>query len=183
EHHDEAVPRDEHVEHVTVGEILQARLLQLHAHHDGQEATHQPAHDGEQEIHGADVFVIGGVEPAPNAVGRMGVLAPGCVICVRLACHLACLRVCTRAANRSASANRVRSARDLAPHHSGLASPAILVWSGRLTAMERIISLAFFLSRAFSAAAQSLNVCWFTTRTAIGMNAWSLPHSSEHWPK
>ena len=49
--------------------------------------------------------------------------------------------------------------------------------------MARMISLAFFLSLAFSAAAQSLNVCSFTTRTEIGMKAWSLPHSSEHWPK
>ena len=38
-------------------------------------------------------------------------------------------------------------------------------------------------SRAFTAAAQSLKTCSFTTRTAIGMKAWSLPHSSEHWPK
>ena len=46
-----------------------------------------------------------------------------------------------------------------------------------------MISLAFFLSLAFRAAVQSLNTWSFTTRTAMGMKAWSLPHSSEHWPK
>jgi hypothetical protein len=31
-------------------------------------------------------------------------------------------------------------------------------------------------------ATQASNSGWVTTRTAIGMNEWLMPQSSEHWP-
>jgi hypothetical protein len=46
----------------------------------------------------------------------------------------------------------------------------------------RMISLGFFCLSP-SAPRPVVERLLFTTRTVMGMKAWSLPHSSEHWPK
>ena len=48
---------------------LHARVLQLHAHHDGESAADQPGDDREGQVHRADVFVVGRIEPPRDARG------------------------------------------------------------------------------------------------------------------
>ena len=62
--HDEAVRRGEHIVGVRIGKDLQAGLLQLHPHADRQRAPDDPRQQGEDEVHRADVLVIGGIEIA-----------------------------------------------------------------------------------------------------------------------
>ena len=64
----------EHVEHVGIGEVLQAGLLQLQSHRNRQHQPNNPADHGEDEVHGADVFVVGRVQPAPSAGGSVVVI-------------------------------------------------------------------------------------------------------------
>jgi len=68
EHHDQAVTGHEHVERVRIGKVLQTRLLQFHAHGDGQDATHDAAGDRQYEIQRADVLVVGGKHETPPSM-------------------------------------------------------------------------------------------------------------------
>ena len=83
EDHEQPVGGHEHVVHVLAGierrlagleaidhggqtvEDLDAGLLQLHAHDDRQSAADHPRHDGEDQIHRADVLVVGRIDIAP----------------------------------------------------------------------------------------------------------------------
>ncbi len=99
----QAVGGDEHVEHVLAGieggialgaidhggetvENLDARLLQLDAHDDRQDAADQAGEDREPQIHRADVLVVGRIDISPPS-GRMAVIvmSGGCV------CHCSSL--------------------------------------------------------------------------------------------
>jgi hypothetical protein len=55
---------DDVVELVVVGEERVARLHQIVAHDDGEEAADQPGADREDDIERADILVIGRGEPA-----------------------------------------------------------------------------------------------------------------------
>jgi hypothetical protein len=75
EHHDQAVAGHEDVKGVRFLEHLQAGIHQLGAHHHGEEAADAARHDRKDQVHGPDVFVIGGIDVAPPAGGVMGVVA------------------------------------------------------------------------------------------------------------
>src|SRR2546429_3610449 len=47
-----------------MGKDLQTGLLQFHPHADRQRAPDNPRHEGKDEVHRADVLVIGGIEIA-----------------------------------------------------------------------------------------------------------------------
>jgi hypothetical protein len=98
EDHQQAVCGDEHIEHVLAGiqrqtfvnavhhlgktmEILDSRLLQFHAHEDGQNATDKAGENGEPKVHRADVLVVGGEQVAldPRRVIIMRVVRCCCV--------------------------------------------------------------------------------------------------------
>ena len=81
EHHDEAVTRHEHIVGLRIGEILKARLLELETHRDGEEATDQTRDDRENQIHRADVFVIGRHDPTlpTRRVAMVGIMRSRCV--------------------------------------------------------------------------------------------------------
>src|SRR5205807_7210949 len=132
---------------------LQARIHQLGADRDRHSAADQAGHEREHQVHRADVLVIGGIKKAPPAV-RDFVRFPIAVrgVCHRIHCQF--LRVCDRyrAAEVSAAATALCAA---------------------------LLSLPYFCFALLSQVSKSF---WFTTRTAIGIKAWSLPHSSEHWP-
>jgi hypothetical protein len=65
----------EHVEHVSVVENLEPRLLQLESHADGQDGPDHAGDHREHEIHRADVFVVGGIdEAAPTGRNVMRVV-------------------------------------------------------------------------------------------------------------
>ncbi len=83
----------EHVEGVRVGEDLQTGLLELDAHHDGEEATDQPREQREEQVHRADVLVVGGIQIAPPAVRNVmrvvvGVRVSLCHSCLLLSKRL-----------------------------------------------------------------------------------------------
>jgi hypothetical protein len=80
EHHDQPVHRGERVEQLGV-EILQARLEQLQANAQRQDAADHQHREREQQVQGTDVLVVGGEHPAPPAGGRMVVM----VVVVRVA--------------------------------------------------------------------------------------------------
>ena len=65
--HDQAMAGYEHVVGMRVGENLQARLLQFHPNHNGNDSTDQARADREHEVHRADVFVVGRIKIAPPA--------------------------------------------------------------------------------------------------------------------
>ena len=82
EHHDQAVAGDDHVEGLRIGEDLQPRLLQLHAHQDREGGADEAGAEREQEVEGADVLVVGGIHPPPPpargvVVGVIGVCCVG----------------------------------------------------------------------------------------------------------
>src|SRR5262245_37697866 len=58
---------DHHIVGMAVGKELQSRVLQLHAHYDGEDTTDEATHHGKGQVHGADVFVIGGLKPTPQS--------------------------------------------------------------------------------------------------------------------
>src|SRR5690606_22332050 len=62
---------------------LDARLGQLPAHEHGHGAADDARHDGEDQVEGADVLVVGRVDPA-NPAARL-VIVMGVVSCS--ACH------------------------------------------------------------------------------------------------
>src|SRR5262245_4717571 len=64
-------------------EDLDPWLLQLHPHDDRQDAADHPRHDGEDEIHGPDVLVVGRIDIAPPPDGVIRMLARDSV----LVCH------------------------------------------------------------------------------------------------
>jgi len=81
EDHDQGVGGDHHVvavlagldqaelrQQAAVAEHLDARLGQFPADQAGERPAHQARHDGEQQVQGADVLVVGGIHPAAPAV-------------------------------------------------------------------------------------------------------------------
>jgi hypothetical protein len=136
-------------------EILDSRLLQLHAHEDGQNATDKAGEDGEPKVHRADVLVVGGEQVA---------LDPRRVIIMRI------VRCCALAIRAFLATLQL----------FGLAEASSASLPLRCRAAVSSFCASSTSSLAFSA--QALNSSSDTTRTVIGMNAWSLPHSSEHWP-
>ena len=62
---------DEHVEDFRVAENLHAGLHQLGAHAHREHAADHAADHGEDEIHRADVFVVGREHPAPPSGGML----------------------------------------------------------------------------------------------------------------
>ena len=61
--------RNETIVSVRIGEILQARFLQFHAHHDGKTTADNPRDQREDQIHHADVFVVGRINVASPSRG------------------------------------------------------------------------------------------------------------------
>ena len=82
EDHDEAVAGGEHVEGLRILEDLETRLLQLHADGNGEGAAHDPRHDGEDQVHHADVLVVGGEDPAPPSGGDVGIVGVAVAVAV-----------------------------------------------------------------------------------------------------
>ena len=128
----------------------------------------RPRHDGEQQVHRADVLVVGREQPAPQPVGRVRGRGRG-VFRVSLACHVAYLRIPHLAPPRAVPSRAGPRRRPCGYRTRPLSRRPSS--AGELTAALRMISRAFLRSLAFSAAAQSLNTSSFTTRTAIGMKA------------
>ena len=73
EDHDDAVARHEDVVGMGIGEDLHARLLQLEPHADRQSAADDPREKREDQVHRADVLVVGRIDVAPPA-GRVVVV-------------------------------------------------------------------------------------------------------------
>ena len=104
EDHDQAVRRGKHVEHVLAGinrltagleavdhlgqtvENLNARFMQFHAHGYREHPANDPRDNREDQVHGADILVVGRIEVALQS-GRMVVrVMCGC------SCHLSVLK-------------------------------------------------------------------------------------------
>src|SRR5262249_39592149 len=138
-------------------EELQPWMHQLEPHADRQHAADQSAEQCEHEIHRADVFVVGRIEVTPPTMRMIGeVLA----VSFRHRSH-----------DSSPSSCRPRTIRACAQHHRGVDCAAATVVAGGTS------SRAYFF---FASSTQAENACSLTARTAIGIKAWSLPHSSEH---
>ena len=90
EHHDETMARDEHVIGLWVREILQARLGELKAHHDRQEAAYQSGGNREDQIHCADVFVVGRHDPTTPSGWMIGVSVVTVSVISCCVCHFIC---------------------------------------------------------------------------------------------
>ena len=174
EDHDQAVRGGEDVVHVLAGvergiafeavdhrgqavEDLDARLLQLHAHDDRQDAADDAREDREDQVERADVLVVGRIDPAHPAVIRLVVV----VVVSCSACH-----VPLRSLFSMPSAASVRRA--TRPCRCRRLPPSAPCWRRR--------------GRSWRQPARSCTGLRDTTRMAIGMKAWSLPQSSEHWP-
>jgi hypothetical protein len=67
EHHHQAVHRGQLVEEFRLEE-LQARLEQLRADHQRQHAAGQQHDEREPQVQGTDILVVGGEQPAADAV-------------------------------------------------------------------------------------------------------------------
>src|ERR1043165_8375826 len=65
---------DEDVESVRFLEDLQARIHQLGPHHHGEEAADAACHHRKDQVHRADVLVVGGIDVAPPAGGMVGMV-------------------------------------------------------------------------------------------------------------
>jgi hypothetical protein len=91
EDHDQAVSGGEHIVHVlaTVDggvaleavdhgreavENLDAGLLQLHAHGDGEQTTDDARDDRENQVERPDILVVGGIHPATHEALRLVVV-------------------------------------------------------------------------------------------------------------
>ena len=74
---------DQNVKHMMIAtEYLAARLGQFHAHHDGHNEADNPRDNGEDQIHRADVLVVGRIDKtAPTSRVVMVAVAVG-GICV-----------------------------------------------------------------------------------------------------
>ncbi len=62
------------VEHLGIAEDLHARIHQLEPHGDGEDAADDPADQGEDQVHRADVLVVGRVDPAAPTGGMIFVV-------------------------------------------------------------------------------------------------------------
>jgi len=82
EHHDQAVHRGERIEQLGVEE-LQARLEQLGADAQRQDAADHQHGEREQQVHRADVLVVRGEHPAAPAVQRAVVVVVVVTVVVR----------------------------------------------------------------------------------------------------
>ncbi|MNZ82547.1 hypothetical protein D3C78_1012460 [compost metagenome] len=150
-------------------EDLDARLLQFHAHDNRQTAADDARHDGEDQVERADVLMVGGQEPAGEKARRMGMMR---IMRMIVICGLT-MRVMIVVCGRSSHCRHSRSQlASLAATSTVRGAPSTEAISARF---------APFRSEA-AAACQALYCCSETTRMAIGMKAWSLPQSSEHWP-
>ena len=66
EHHQKAVRGHQHVVELRVGDVLQSGLRQLQPDVPGHRAADQRRDHRQDEVHRADVFMIGGIEPASS---------------------------------------------------------------------------------------------------------------------
>jgi hypothetical protein len=48
---------------MTISHVLNTGFHQFHPHVDGKPATDKGSDDGEHDVHGANVFVVGGIQP------------------------------------------------------------------------------------------------------------------------
>ena len=71
--HNQAMHGGELVKQLRVHK-LQARLKQLGTNQHCQRTTDDQHGEAEQQVHGADVFVVGGIDPAPPARWGMAVV-------------------------------------------------------------------------------------------------------------
>ena len=124
-------------------------------------AADHPRDDREDQVHRADVLVVGRIDVAPPA-GGMAVRRAASAWPWRMGLQV--VMVSAMAAFPLSNSSRRR--RDVRRHQ---------VIGGS-------VALASSTMPACKAAIQASNSSLVTTRTAIGMKAWSLPQSSEHWP-
>ena len=78
EHHDEAVGGDQHIVELEVVDELDAGHRQFQADKPGHCATDDAADHGEHHVHGADVLVVGGIQPPPPPGRCVFVRVVGC---------------------------------------------------------------------------------------------------------
>ena len=90
EHHDETMTRDEHVIGLRVREILQAGFCELKAHHDRQESANQSRKNCEDQVHCADVFVVGRHNPTTPSGWMIGVGVVTVSVISCCVCHFIC---------------------------------------------------------------------------------------------
>ena len=148
--------------------ICMPGCLQLHAHGDRERAADDAGDDREDQVHRADVLVVGRIEPAAPA-GRMTVL-------VRVVRAVSCTGCHAHVSFDRSGLPRRRARRPLLPPRRRRPCRRRVRVGSRRAACRRP-------SRSVAAAAtQAANVSGLTARTAIGMKAWSRPQSSEHWP-
>ncbi len=139
---------------------VHSRMHQFDANRDRQQAADQSAHDGEHQVHRADVLVIGRIDKAAPS-GR-------CRMIVRI------MRAVSRCRSSHVQLPQIYRCRPRFGLYWVLEpSVAATLVAGLLSSMAN-----FF----FASASHAAYACSFTTRTSIGMKAWSLPQSSEHWP-
>ena len=80
EDHDQAVRRYQHVEHVIVAaEDTVPRLGQFHTEDNRHGTTNDPRDNREDQVHRADVLVVGRINVAPPPRGMVVVMIVGCV--------------------------------------------------------------------------------------------------------
>ena len=66
---------DQHIEEMMIAtENSRAWRGQFHTDHHGHAATDQAADDGKYQVHGTDIFVVRGIDPAPPAGRNMVVV-------------------------------------------------------------------------------------------------------------
>src|SRR5690606_11660975 len=164
-------------------DVLQARLHQLQADDHAHRRADDEHHEGEQQVQRADVLVIGREEPAldePLLVAVVVVVVLGGGVGHGVSTSGMRLRggrrggrcVLGQAACAVSAAARPPSASSTGAAGSAGASPASSAGASGAAA-----------GAGFLEASQRANSSLDTASTTIGMNAWSLPHSSAHWPR
>ncbi len=69
--HCQAVRRDDRIPLLPGGDDGASRMLQLRAHHDRQRGTYGPGEDGETQVEGANVLMVGAAQPPRDEVRLM----------------------------------------------------------------------------------------------------------------
>src|SRR5690606_2347923 len=126
--------------------------------------AHHARHDGEDDVEGADVLVVGGQEPAGEEARLVVVI----VVMGDCGGHDVGLAFSYWAAS-AASAAGATSVSVASASGGAAAAPTAPPSAGSAPGMAPPRS-----------AIQASNSAWVTTLICRGMKAWSTPHSSEH---
>src|SRR5690606_37798327 len=178
EDHDQGVHRGHLVEELGADD-LQAGGGQLGADDHAHGRAYDEHHEGEQQVQRADVLVVGREEPALDEPLLMAV-----VVVVVLGGGMG-HGVATSGMRLRGGRGGGRCVRDQAAcgAAAGALPSASSTGSAASAGASPDSSAGASGAAGFFEASQRANSSLETASTTIGMNAWSLPHSSAHWPR